>query len=169
MAYTTEFDARIKAAVTNLWPDCPDWRYAKAQAIAESNLELDARSPVGALGPLQFMPDTWADVARELEFPPGAEPTDPAYAFRAGACYMQDMWDFWSNPARGKLDRLRLAFASYNAGAGNLAKAQRLAGGALEYDRIVRQLSIVTGEQNARQTTDYVARILRIYAELIAT
>lgn len=169
MAYTTEFDTLIRNAVEMHWPDCADWRYSKAQAIAESALKPDARSPVGALGLFQFMPETWADMVQELGFPFDAEPTQPGYACVAAAHYMQQQWDFWSNPRREKIDRLRLAFASYNAGAGNLFKAQRLAGMAVEYDRIVRLLPSVTGAANAKQTTDYVARILAVYAELIAT
>lgn len=169
MAYTTEFDAMIRGAVAAHWPDCADWRYSKAQAIVESALNPNAKSPAGALGLFQFMPDTWADMVRELGFPFDVEPTAPGYASVAAAHYMQQMWDFWTNPKRQSIDRLRLAFASYNAGSGNLFRAQRLAGMAVEYDRIVRQLPLVTGAANAKQTTDYVARILAVYADLIAT
>ena len=42
-----------------------DWRYFKAQAIAESGLQADARSRVGAIGIIQVMPRTFEDIRQQ--------------------------------------------------------------------------------------------------------
>ena len=42
-----------------------DWRYFKAQAIAESGLQADARSRVGAIGIMQVMPRTFEDIRQQ--------------------------------------------------------------------------------------------------------
>ena len=39
-----------------------DWRYFKAQAIAESGLQVDVRSRVGAVGLMQVMPRTFEEI-----------------------------------------------------------------------------------------------------------
>ena len=39
-----------------------DWRYFKAQAVAESNLREDARSWAGAEGLMQIMPRTFQEI-----------------------------------------------------------------------------------------------------------
>lgn len=171
MKYSDHYDTAIQAACKRYWPMCPDWRWGKGQLIAESGLDPVAKSPAGAEGIAQFMPDTWAEVMNEmgLHGDDGMPVvTDAKSAIGAYAYYMDEMWNTWTNPKRGTVDRLRLAQASYNAGAGNLLKAQRLASGAMAYDAIVQALPRVTGAANARQTTDYVARIARIYAELAA-
>jgi len=158
------YDKQIEAA-SNMYLPGLDWRLYKAQLIAESNLNPDAVSPVGAKGIAQFMPGTWYDVALELNFPPKALPTDPEYAIPAGAYYMSKQFKSWTAP-RPDVDRFCLALASYNAGFGNLLKAQHKAGGANEYNVIIAALPQVTG-RHAVETATYVWRILRIFSGLV--
>lgn len=156
-----EWDFRFKAAAATFLPMF-DWHWLKAQSWQESMFKADAVSSVGAAGPMQFMPNTWhVDVlgSRALNFPKDAEPTDPQFAIPAGAWYDRQMWNHWTNPARTKIDRIRLMLASYNAGAGNILDAQRRAAGAIEAGPILAQLFHVTGSANAKQTRDYVERI----------
>jgi membrane-bound lytic murein transglycosylase F len=63
----------------------------------------------------------------------------------------------WRAP-RADADRHDLAMASYNAGLGNLLKAQRACGGAASYRAIMACLPRVTG-RHAEETQTYVARI----------
>ena len=56
-------------------------------------------------------------------------------------------------------DRHSLALASYNAGLGNVLKAQKAGGGSLYYTPMIKALPSVTGKKNSKETTDYVNRI----------
>ncbi len=124
----------------------------------------NAVSPVGAEGIAQFMPGTWRDVSRQMGIPYGISPRDAKWAIDAGAYYMARQRRTWSSP-RPDLDRHFLAAASYNAGAGNLLKAQRLCRGAVLYDEIIACLPAVTG-RHSRETITYVKRIQRWRAEM---
>jgi soluble lytic murein transglycosylase-like protein len=164
MAYPTQFDGTIQAAVAMhmpLW----DWHWIKAQLIAESDLDPTAVSPTGARGIAQFEPDTWTDVKGALDMPADANPENPDYAIPACVWYMAQLRDAWTSP-RPESERRELAQASYNAGLGNILKAQRFAGGATDYATIIAHLPAVTGKDNARETTQYVERIGSIYREL---
>ena len=59
-----------------------DWRWFKAQAIAESGLNPKAVSSCGAQGLMQLMPDTLAEIAKELHLP--NSPFDPLLNIKAG-------------------------------------------------------------------------------------
>lgn len=101
-----------------------DWRVLKAQGMAESNLDADARSHVGARGIMQLMPRTFAEVASknpELE-----RIDDPEMNIAAGIAYDRRLWLLWEADSV-HADRLTFTFASYNAGRGTLRNAQRVA------------------------------------------
>lgn len=137
----------------------------KAQLYQESLLEVGAVSPVGAAGIAQFMPGTWRDVTRQLGW--GAvSPHIADYAIEAGAYYMANLRRNWSVP-RPEIERHRLAQASYNAGFGNIAKAQARCGGARDWIDISPCLSLVTG-RHAAETLGYVARIEKWWVMLEA-
>ncbi|WP_211212251.1 transglycosylase SLT domain-containing protein [Kiloniella laminariae] len=154
--YTDKYDKQIAFAVSAHWPDYPYPEAWKAQLYQESLLEPLARSPVGAEGLAQFMPGTWAQISKELGYglisPRLADP-----AINAGAYYMKKLRRSWISK-RPEEDRHKLAQASYNAGLGNIIKAQRLCGGVLLYLEIVACLSQVTGK-HSRETITYVERI----------
>lgn len=102
-----------------------DWRYFKAQGLAESGLDPKARSPVGARGVMQLMPGTYAIIkkARSEQFG-GIE--DPEWNIAAGILYNRDLWHIWAdNP--DDTERLRFMFGSYNAGPGTIKRATRVA------------------------------------------
>lgn len=155
----------IRQAVQRWWPPYPEchWTWLKAQLYQESLLDPSAVSPVGAAGLGQFMPRTWAEVAAALGFR-SVSPHSVRHSIQAAAYYMRRLWNSWSSP-RPRLDRLFLAFASYNAGLGNILQAQREAGGAVLFEPIMAWLHAVTGH-HSRETITYVKRIKRWQGEL---
>jgi len=141
-----------------------DWRLWKAQLYQESLLNPDAVSHVGARGLAQFMPATWTEVSKQLGYQ-GISPHAVEPAINAGAYYQGRMISIWKAP-RPAADRYSLAAASYNAGAGNLIKAQKVCGGANGYAEIIQCLPQVTGE-HAQETTTYVQRIWQYWTQMV--
>lgn len=162
----TKFDALIRASAEQYLPG-HDWRLLKAQLMAESNLDPNAVSPVGAIGIAQFMPATWKEVSAELNFPVTATPQDVEYAIPAAAHYMKKLLKGWTAP-RPEMDRYCLAMASYNAGMGNLYKAQKKANGANGFAKILAALDQVTG-RHAAETRAYIPRILHFYSQFVVS
>ncbi len=156
VADNTQYDEQINGAWRRYLPQY-HWGVGWGQIAQESTFNPDAQSPVGASGLAQFMPLTWRDMKRAGVVPYGASPRDARHAIQAQAFYMWKLTRTWSS-RRTDGDRIRLALASYNAGAGNLIKAQRLCDMRVEYLSIVKCLPLVTGH-NARETMDYIPRI----------
>jgi len=153
---TNKYDEDFKKVVIFL-PVGTDWRLLKAQCYQESRLNPLAVSPVGAMGLCQFMPNTALDLNEKY-----SDLGDfwlPEVSIRAAAYYMGELNKFWSSP-RSFMDRYMLALASYNAGAGNILKAQKLSGGETEYLLIIRELPNVKWV-DSKQTIDYVNRIVK--------
>jgi soluble lytic murein transglycosylase-like protein len=155
--FSSQYDDLIRAAVKRYWLDYPDWLEWKAQLYQESRLDPNAVSSVGAQGLAQFMPATWQDIERTLGY--GAVSRKLAGpAIEGGAYYMMSLRKQWSS-RRSTDDRQWLAQASYNAGIGSLLDAQKACGAPVTYGEIIVCLPGVTGQSNAQQTSDYVARI----------
>lgn len=141
-----------------------DWHWLKAQAYQESRYDPAAVSPVGAMGLMQIMPTT----GRELAAATGVVGplTSPAISVLYGAFYMRRMVGIWHSP-RTDEERLELALASYNAGAGNVIRAQRLANGHPLWVVISPRLQDITG-RHATETLRYVASIFQWHCALLA-
>ena len=119
-----------------------DWRYAKAQAMAESALNPHAVSHVGAKGLTQFMPETWDEVMAET---PYADPTNPEDSIKAQSLYMRQLLTKFGGD-------LRKATAAYNAGPGRVAK-------------LVAKHGDYWAEYAPKETKDYVPRIEKLYEQ----
>ncbi|PZV36411.1 lytic transglycosylase domain-containing protein [Mesorhizobium kowhaii] len=81
------------------------WIYAVLQA--ESHGDVRAISPAGAIGLMQIMPATWADL--RLRHNLGSDPFSPRDNILAGAAYLREMHDRYGSPG---------FLAAYNAGPG---------------------------------------------------
>jgi soluble lytic murein transglycosylase-like protein len=69
------------------------------------------RSSAGAMGLMQLMPGTWAEMRRRLGL--GADPDHPRDNILAGTCYLRAMYDRFGYPG---------LFGAYNAGPGRYAE-----------------------------------------------
>lgn len=103
------------------------------------------------------MPKTWSDIIKQLGWS-GVSATQAGPAIEAGAFYMLRLRQQWSKNRPVPLERHKLAEASYNAGSGNIIKAQIACSGALLYDDIAPCLPQITGAK-AQETITYVKRI----------
>lgn len=132
--------------------------YFIAQAVQESRFNPNAKSPVGALGIAQFMPNTAKEVGQELKahqlFKNGFNPLNDIQSVYAQVYYMNKLFRIWK-VERTALEKFELALASYNAGLGNILKAQKLSGNQRIWNDIKKYLSKVTGS-NSKETINYV-------------
>ena len=149
------YDGQIRKWNAFYTPNLP-WYWNKAQLVAESRLNPNAKSPVGAMGLGQFMPNTWAQMTRELKLG-NVSAYASSYNIQAHAYYMRQLRNQFKRE-RPEWDRHSLALASYNAGLGNILKAQQKGGNSLLYAPMAKALPLVTGH-HSKETTDYVTRI----------
>ncbi|EAR09885.1 transglycosylase SLT domain-containing protein [Reinekea blandensis] len=144
-----------------------DWHYFKAQAVAESNLNPDAESWVGAQGIMQIMPRTFEEIRHKNSYIQGS-PQEPRWNIAAGIWYNKQQFDFWQR-GRALDERLKFMYGSYNAGRGNLLKAQREAIDAglnpRIWDSMYQALPRVTGD-HSRETLGYVEKIFTIKEDI---
>lgn len=75
---------------------------------AESAGDVRAVSSAGAMGLMQVMPDTWAEL--RIRHGLGHDPFEPRDNILAGTAYLREMWDRYGNVAA--------MLAAYNAGPG---------------------------------------------------
>ncbi|VIO81260.1 Soluble lytic murein transglycosylase [Bradyrhizobium ivorense] len=71
----------------------------------ESVGDVHAKSPKGAIGLMQIMPATWAELRERYHL--GSDPYDPRNNILAGTAYLRELLDRYGSPG---------AFAAYNAG-----------------------------------------------------
>jgi soluble lytic murein transglycosylase-like protein len=99
-----------------------DWRVFKAQAMAESEMNPDARSWVGARGLMQLMPSTFKEIQSRSATLGAID--DPEWNIAAGIMHDRGLWRRWERDSID-VDRREFMFASYNAGEGTILNAQR--------------------------------------------
>lgn len=120
-----------------------DARILQILCFMESRYRLDAVSPKGARGPMQFMPET----AKRFGL---KNPHDPREAIDTAARYLRDLLRRFG----GRLD---LALAAYNAGEGTVESFQTGRRLVLASGKIINPGRRVTGGiPPYRETQDYV-------------
>jgi soluble lytic murein transglycosylase-like protein len=115
----------------------------------ESGFDPRQRSPVGARGLMQIMPDT----GRGLGVRNPSQLYDPEVNVKAGVRYLKDMFEKFSNVAMTQISTIdpfadngvKSAIAAYNAGPGNVSKH----GGVPPFS----------------ETREYVRKVLGYYAD----
>ena len=135
-----------------------DWVLMGAQGYQESQLNQDAKSPVGAIGVMQVMPATGKDMQV-------GDITETEANIHAGIKYMRWMIDqYYENEPMTKLDKALFAFASYNAGPARIASLRKLAA-KRGYDPNVwfQNVEYVAAEKIGQETVTYVSNIYKYY------
>jgi membrane-bound lytic murein transglycosylase MltF len=129
-----------------------------AQGYQESQLNQQARSHVGAVGVMQLMPATGAEMkVGDIHV------TEPN--IHAGTKYMDQLMSRYFPDARfSEGNRPLFAFASYNCGPGNVSRARKEAARrGLDPDRWFNNVEIVVAQQIGTETTTYVRNIYKYY------
>jgi membrane-bound lytic murein transglycosylase MltF len=135
-----------------------DFLLMLAQGYQESRLDHGAKSAVGAVGVMQVMPATGADMKvgdiKQLE------PN-----IHAGVKYIRFVMDeFYANEPMDRLNKALFAFAAYNAGPGRLrqlrAEARRRG---LDPNVWFNNVERVAAERIGRETVQYVSNIYKYY------
>jgi membrane-bound lytic murein transglycosylase MltF len=129
-----------------------------AQGYQESQLNQQAKSHVGAIGVMQIMPATGAELkVGDIRLTEAN--------IHAGAKYMdQLMTRYFNDGDFDPTNRALIAFASYNAGPGNIAKMRKEAGKrGLNPDKWFNNVELVTAEKIGIETTTYVRNIFKYY------
>lgn len=121
---TDRYDDTFRKYAQRFFGPGYDWRIFKAQAMAESNIDMNAKSWVGARGIMQLMPSTFKEIrSRNPEI---VSIDKPEWNIAAGIYYNRQLWKQWIDQPVGE-DGESFMLASYNAGRGTLLRAQGLA------------------------------------------
>jgi len=129
-----------------------------AQGYQESRLKQETRSPVGAIGVMQIMPATGAELkVGDITI---LEPN-----IHAGAKYMdQLMTTYFADANLSEDERPLFAFSSYNAGPGRIASLRKEAEKrGLDPNRWFNNVELVAAEKVGMETTTYVRNIYKYY------
>jgi membrane-bound lytic murein transglycosylase MltF len=135
-----------------------DYLLMAAQGYQESGLDHGRRSQVGAVGVMQVMPKTGAELkvgdVRQLE------PN-----IHAGVKYIRFMMDrYYADEPMDPLNKGLFAFASYNAGPARIRQLrEKAAARGLDPNRWFNNVEIVAAESIGRETVQYVSNIYKYY------
>jgi membrane-bound lytic murein transglycosylase MltF len=135
-----------------------DWVLMGAQGYQESQLNQNAKSPVGAIGVMQLMPATGKDMKV-------GDITETEANIHAGIKYMRFMIDqYYEKEPMTKLDKALFAFASYNAGAGRISQLRKEAAKrGLDPNVWFQNVEYVVAEKIGQETVTYVSNIYKYY------
>jgi len=135
-----------------------DWLLMAAQGYQESQLNQAARSPVGAIGVMQVMPATGAELRV-------GDISQTGPNIHAGIKYMRWMMDnFYGQEPMTQLDKALFAFASYNAGAGRISRLRVLAAKrGLDPNVWFDNVEYIAAEKIGAETVTYVSNIYKYY------
>ncbi len=135
-----------------------DYLLMAAQGYQESRLHQHARSPVGAIGVMQIMPETGKllKVGDITELEPN---------IHAGVKHMRSVRDaYFENEPMDDLNKALFTFASYNAGVGRVRQLRKEAEQrGLNPNVWFGNVEVIASERIGRETVTYVANIFKYY------
>jgi membrane-bound lytic murein transglycosylase MltF len=131
-----------------------------AQGYQESGLDQNVKSPVGAVGIMQVMPQTAASAPVKI-----TNITTEDNNIHAGVRLIHFFInDYFNEPDLDQMNRTLLAIASYNAGPAKITKCRQVAK-EMGYDpnKWFGSVEVATAKLVGRETTQYVANIYKYY------
>ncbi|HHH13999.1 MAG TPA: lytic transglycosylase domain-containing protein [Thiolapillus brandeum] len=159
--WTDKYDRHFRKYAKHYFGPAFDWRWFKAQGIAESGLRPDARSKSGAVGIMQIMPATFKYIQKKN--PAIRDLHEPRWNIAAAIFYDRHLYDKWKDEPLEAEERLFFALGAYNAGHLRVRRA---------YNKVVKKLGRVAQWEEVDdfvpgQTRHYVRRIRRLMAEAL--
>jgi membrane-bound lytic murein transglycosylase MltF len=135
-----------------------DFLLMAAQGYQESRLHQSARSPVGAIGIMQIMPET----GKLLKV---GDITQLEPNIHAGVKHMRSLRDtYFENEPMDELNKGLFTFAAYNAGGGRVRQLRREAEQrGLNPNIWFGNVEQIASERIGRETVTYVANIFKYY------
>ena len=97
-----------------------DWRLLASLIFQESRFDPTVISWAGATGLMQVMPETGKNFGIDITI-------SPENNMKAGVLYINYLQKFFRDRVPDSLERLKFVLAAYNAGAGNVVDAMKLA------------------------------------------
>jgi membrane-bound lytic murein transglycosylase MltF len=97
-----------------------DWRLLASLIWQESRFNPDVTSFAGAYGLMQILPSTGHSMGIDVR-------SSPENNIRAGVRYLSYLSDFFDGIISDPSEKVKFVLASYNAGAGNIVDAMKLA------------------------------------------
>lgn len=141
-----------------------DWRLIAAQAFQESGLDPTAESDAGAIGLMQLLPSTAADMGI-------TDLLDPTENLRAGIKYMNWLREtFFNEPMLDPSVRVDFALAAYNAGPSNVKRWRAAAPErGLDPNLWFGNVELIGLEAIGMQPVQYVSNINKYFVILTLT
>jgi membrane-bound lytic murein transglycosylase MltF len=135
-----------------------DYLMMTAQGFQESGLNQDAKSHVGAIGIMQIMPATGA----ELKV---GDIKQAEANVHGGVKYMRQLLDkYFPDADFDETNRTLFAFAAYNAGPGRIAKLRKEAEAeGLDHDIWFNNVELIAAKRVGQETVGYVRNIYKYY------
>jgi membrane-bound lytic murein transglycosylase MltF len=135
-----------------------DYLLVIAQGYQESGLNQDAKSPVGAIGIMQLLPSTGADM--KVGDIHQLEPN-----IHAGVKYIRFMVDqYFANEPMDDVNKILFAFAAYNAGPGRVQTLRKTAAEQGFNPNVwIDNVEMVAAARIGTETVTYVSNIYKYY------
>lgn len=137
-----------------------DYLMLVAQGYQESMLNQGLRSPRGAVGVMQVLPQYAA--AKPIEIP---NVQDAEANIHAGIKMMHNIQlNYFNDPAIDSVNKTLFTFAAYNAGPGRVAKLRRMATEqGLDPNKWFGNVELMAAKDIGQETVQYVSNIYKYY------